>query len=57
MKQIICPTVGSALFLAIVLEHEGHPTYWNMVDGKPIVVTMAPVSAILGHNVNPSVIS
>jgi len=46
MHKIVCPTPGHALMLATVLEHEGHPSYWAMVDGLPRVVTMAPSSAI-----------
>jgi hypothetical protein len=46
LHTITCPSVGSALFLAIVLEHEGRPSYWNMVDGKPTVVTMADTQSV-----------
>ena len=46
LHTITCPSVASALYLALILEHEGHPSFWNVVDGAPTVVTMAPSVAV-----------
>jgi hypothetical protein len=47
LHTITCPTLGAALRLSIILEHEGYPTVWFAeLDGKIKVHTMANLHAV-----------
>lgn len=46
LHTITCPNASAALKLSLVLEHEGSPSVWFLVDGRATVHTMAPTHTV-----------